>query len=129
MELASRLIVGAFGLFMIGVSLLILIQPKIALMALRKFASTHLIHFTELGLRALTGLGFIGIAPFTDYVTPLKIWGGFLIITAFIIMLVPRRWHHAYAVWWADKLKPWQVQIATPLSFAVGMVALWLAFN
>ena len=129
MELASRLIVGAFGLFMIGVSLLILIQPKIALMALRKFASTYFIHFTELGLRALTGLGFIGIAPFTDYVTPLKIWGGFLIITAFIIMLVPRRWHHAYAVWWAGKLKPWHIRLCAPFSLSVGLASLWLAAN
>ena len=129
MELISRFIVGAFGFFMIGVSLLILIQPKTALIALRKFASTYLIHFTELGLRALAGLGFIGIAPFTDYVAPLKIWGGFLIITAFIIMLIPRRWHHAYAVWWAEKLKPWQVQMATPLSFAVGVAALWVTIN
>ena len=129
MELASRLVVGAFGLFMIGVSLLILIQPQIALMALRKFASTHLIHFTELGLRALTGLGFIGIASFTDYVTPLKIWGGFLIITAFIIMLIPCRWHHAYAVWWAEKLKPWQIRLCAPFSLSVGLASLWLAVN
>lgn len=129
MELVSRLIVGAFGLFMIGVSLLILVQPKIALVALRKFASTYLIHFTELGLRALVGLGFIGIAPFTDYVTPLKIWGGFLIITAFIIMLIPRRWHHAYAVWWAEKLKTWHIRLCAPFSLSVGLASLWLAVN
>ena len=129
MELISRVIVGAFGLFMIGVSLLILVQPKIALIALRKFASTYLIHFTELGLRALAGLGFIGIAPLTDYVTPLKIWGGFLIITAFIIMLIPRRWHHAYAVWWAEKLKPWHIRICAPFSLIVGLASLWLAVN
>ncbi len=129
MELASRLIVGAFGLFMIGVSLLILVRPKIALMALRKFASTHLIHFTELGLRALIGLGFIGIAPFTDYGTPVKIWGVFLIITAFGIMLIPRRWHHAYAVWWAGKLKPWQIRLCAPSSLSVGLASLWLAAN
>lgn len=129
MELASHFIVGAFGLFMIGVSFLILIQPNIALMALRKFASTYFIHFTELGLRALTGLGFIGIAPLTDYVIPLKIWGGFLIVTAFIIMLIPRRLHHAYAVWWADKLKLWHIRFCAPFSLVVGLVSLWLAVN
>ena len=129
MELASRLIVGAFGLFMIGVSLLILVKPQIAFMALRKFASTYFIHFTELGLRALAGLGFIRIAPFTDYGTPLKIWGVFLIITAFIIMLIPRRWHHAYAVWWAEKLKPWHIRLCAPVSLSVGLASLWLAVN
>lgn len=95
--------------------------------ALRKMASTNLINYTELGLRLLVGLAVIGFAPYTAYTKLLQICGGFLIITAIILMLIPRRWHHAYAVWWADKLKPWQVQLATPLSFAMGAAALWVS--
>jgi len=126
MELASKTIVGLFGLWMIGVSVLILIKPKMMLGALSKMASTNLINYTELGLRFLVGLGVIGLAPFTDYTKWLQIFGGFLVVTAIILMLIPRRLHHAYALWWANKFKPWHVQLATPLSFAVGVAAIWL---
>lgn len=129
MELAARLIVGAFGLFMIGVSVMILMRPIMMLGALRKMASTNLINYTELSSRLLVGIGVFGLAPFTPYMKLLQICGGFLSITAIILMLIPRRWHHAYAVWWADKLKPWQVQSATPISFSVGLAALWVVFK
>jgi len=125
-ELFSKLIVGAFGLWMMGVSVLILLRPIMMLGALSKMASTYLINYTELSLRLLVGIGVVGLAPFTTYTKLLHICGGFLIFTAIILMLIPRRWHHAYAVWWAGKLKPWQVQVATPISFAVGAAALWL---
>jgi len=129
MELFAKFIVGVFGLWMIGVSLMILVKPKLMLSALRKMASTNLINYSELSLRLLVGLGVISLAPFTPYTRLMQICGGFLIITAIILMLIPRRWHHAYAVWWADKLKPWHVQLATPLSFAVGVAALWVALG
>ena len=57
MEIASRLIVIAFGIWMIGVSGIIYTRPEFALTSLRKFASTNLINYTELGLRLLVGLG------------------------------------------------------------------------
>jgi len=127
MEFFSKIIVGLFGLWMMGVSLMILVRPKMMLGALRKMASTNLINYTELGLRFLVGFGIISLAPLTSYTKLMQICGGFLIVTAIILMLIPRRWHHAYAVWWADKLKPWQVQMATPISFVVGAAALWVA--
>ncbi|WP_162143745.1 hypothetical protein [Hellea balneolensis] len=90
-------------------------------------ASTNLINYTELSLRLVVGLGVVGLAPLTPNVKLTQICGGFLIITAIILMLIPRHWHHAYAVWWADKLKPWHVQIAAPISFVVGAAAMWIA--
>ena len=129
MELLYRIIVLIFGLWMLLVSVMMLSYPQKALNALRKFASTNLINYTELGLRFSVGMAFMGLAPFTDYSSALKVCGAFLIITAIILMLIPRRWHHSYAVWWADKLKPWQIQMATPLSFAVGAAAIGMAIG
>ena len=120
MELASRLIVLAFGLWLICVSLFIIIRPNAARRALRKFASTNLINYTELGLRLVVGLGLYGLAGYTAYVGWLQIAGGFLAVTAIILMLIPRTWHHKYALWWADKLKPWQVRFCAPFSFIAG---------
>ncbi len=98
-----------------------------ALNALRRFASTNLINYTELGLRLIAGLGLVGLAQYTDYAQILRISGGFLAATAIILMLIPRKWHHAYAVYWADKLKPWMVRFCAPFSFVLGCTLIWLA--
>ena len=76
MELASRLIVIALGLWLICVSLFIFARPQMALNALRRFASTNLINYTELGLRLIAGLGLVGLAQYTDYAQILRISGG-----------------------------------------------------
>lgn len=120
MEPASRLIVWAFGLWLVCVSVFIFIRPEAALGALRKFASTNLINYTELGLRLIAGLGLYVFAKYTTYRELFHIIGGFLAVTAIILMLIPRAWHHKYALWWADKLKPWQVRLCAPFSFIAG---------
>ena len=127
MELASRLIVIAFGIWMIGVSVLIYKRPDVAISALRKFASTHLINYTELGFRLCVGLGFIGLAPQTNYPNALKYVGVFFVISALILILIPRAWHHAYALWWADKLTHNHVKVCAPFSFVIGVGVLVLA--
>jgi len=79
MELASRFIVIAFGIWMMGVSGLIFVRPGFALSSLRKFASTTLMNYTELGFRLLVGLGFTGLAPHTNYMQVIKFAGVFLV--------------------------------------------------
>jgi len=127
MELASRLIVIAFGIWMIGVSGVIFMRPDFALTSLRKFASTTLINYTELGFRLLVGLGFIGLAPHTNYIQVTKYAGIFFVISALILILIPRAWHHKYAVWWADKLTHGQVRFCAPFSFVTGVLVIVLA--
>jgi len=126
-ELLCRSIVSLFGLWLILVSLVILFYPQKALNALRKFASTNLINYTELSLRSIVGLAIIGLAPYTVYETIFKIAGGFLTVTAIILMLIPRRWHHNYALWWADRLKQWQIRMCAPFSLVLGQVLMFLA--
>ena len=127
MEIASRLIVIAFGIWMIGVSGVIYKRPEFALTSLRKFGSTNLINYTELGLRLLVGLAFIGLAPHTNYPLSLKYAGMFLAATAIILILIPRTWHHKYALWWADKLTHKQIRFCAPFSFVTGVVVIVLA--
>lgn len=129
MEIASRLIVIAFGIWMIGVSGVIYTRPDYALASLRKFASTNLINYTELGFRLLVGLGFIGLASHTNYVQVIKYVGIFFVISALILILIPRAWHHKYAVWWADKLTHRQVRFCAPFSFVTGVFVIILAVS
>lgn len=129
MELICRLIVITAGLWLVCVSLLMAVRPEFARRSLRKFASTNLINYTELSLRLIAGLGFYGLAAYSPYEAALKVGGGFLAITAIILMLVPRQWHHYYAQWWADKLRPWQVRLCAPFSFIFGLCVIGLAVS
>ena len=129
MEWLCRSIVIAFGLWLIGVSLLMIVKPHMALSALRKFASTNFINYAEFITRLVIGAALYGLAAYTSFPTALKIAGLFLGVTAIILMLIPRAWHHQYAVWWADKIKPWQVMLSAPFSLAVGLVVIWVAVS
>lgn len=127
MEWLCRVIVFIFGLWLIGVSIFILIIPRVALDTLSKFASTTLINYTELILRLIVGLGIYGLAQYTNYPHLLKLVGLFLIATAIILILIPREWHHKYAIWWANKLKPWQIRVCAPISFVAGCIMIWVS--
>ena len=127
MEILYRIIVTIFGLWLTWVSVLILFYPQKALKSLRKFASTNLINYSELSLRLIVGLGMIGLAQYTVYQNGFKITGRFLAVTAIILMLIPRRWHHSYAIWWADNLKHWQIRLCAPFSLVLGQILIFLA--
>jgi len=127
MEILYRAIVALSGLWLIVVSVVILFYPQKALSALRKFASTNLINYSELILRLIVGLGMMGLAPSTVFEGGFKIAGGFLATTAIILMLIPRRWHHNYALWWADRLKRWQIRLCAPFSLILGQILVFLA--
>ncbi len=123
-EIVSRIFVGLFGLWMMGVSIWIFTAPSGALAILQKMGSTNTIHFTELGLRLCVGLAMIGLAPFTEYTKALQICGWFLAATALFIVPIPHRFHNRYAVWWAEKIPSWSLRFMAPLSFAAGVLSL-----
>jgi len=129
MELACRIWTGIFGLWLMGVSVWILVKPMSALSVLRHMGSTAPIHFTELGLRLLTGLAMIGLAPFSEHAKILQLCGVFLAFTALIIMPIPHRLHHRYALWWADKMPPWVLRLMAPISFAAGLWCVWVVLG
>ena len=129
MELISRFIIIAFGVWLLWVSERMLVKPSFAISSLRKFASANLINYTELSLRFIVGAAFYNFAPHTDYTKALQIIGIFLAVTAIMLMLIPRRWHHNYALWWADKLTDKQVRFCAPFSFVTGVLVIVLAIT
>ena len=123
MILLSQIISTLFAVFLTGVSLAMIFKPKLMHRVLQKMGSTPRIHFTELSLRALFGAALFYAAPLTYYPRPLQIFGGFMVITSILIMLAPRRWHHAYALKAADILKPYMLRICAWFSLLGGV---WL---
>jgi len=119
----SIVIVCLFAAFLIGVGLAMTLKPLKMLDALRHMGGTVSIHFTELSLRFLAGLGLYGFAEQTSYLQGFQIVGLFLMITSLIIMCVPHKLHNAYAVWWANKIPPIAVRFFGLFPIIIGV---WL---
>ena len=86
---------------------------------------TALINIAEQALRFSFGLAMIGAAPLSRFPDAFQWIGLFIAATSLLILLVPRRWHHGYAVWWADTLHPVVVRLLAPISPHIGRSTEW----
>ncbi|WP_029415629.1 hypothetical protein [Brevundimonas bacteroides] len=120
-------LIAATGVGLAVLSLLILAAPGRALQALSRFGSTPTIHFSELSLRAVVGGIFVLGAPATRYPVTVAAIGGFLMISAGVLMLIPRRWHARYSSWWAARIPVWAVRLLAPISLLAGIALVWVA--
>jgi len=116
----AKLGVFASALWLLFASVAMLSNPERCLEILRKMGSTPVIHFGEHILRGLAGLCLMGIAAHTPYPRVFLAVGGFLVGTSLLIGLAPRRLHHSYAVYWADKISPVAFRVMSVVPLAVG---------
>lgn len=122
----SRLIIQLFALWLIAVAGLCLLRPRLALKSLAAMGSTPLIHFGEHALRALVGLALIGVSDATAWPQPFFWSGIFIAASSALIAIAPRRWHHAYAMFWARHLPPWSLPVMAPFTAATGGWLIWV---
>lgn len=116
----------AFGLFLILAGVWMLVRPAGCRAILAKMGSTLLIHYGEHAVRALAGLCLIGAAEASEAPLILTVAGWFIVISSIVIALAPRRWHAAYAVWWADHLPLWTYRALAPVSLIAGAALIWV---
>ncbi|WP_417486793.1 hypothetical protein [Maricaulis sp.] len=116
----SRLIVQLFALWLIAVAGLCLVRPRLAIKGLGAMGSTPLIHFGEHALRALVGLALIGVSSATPWPQAFFWAGIFIVGSSALIAIAPRRWHHAYAMFWARRLPPWSLRVMAPATAVAG---------
>ena len=124
-NIAAQWVIIVFGLWLIAVSLLMVFRPQLALYGLSQMASTNLINYTELSLRMIVGFALWRYAALSKSPIVFEVAGVFLMITAAILMFIPRRWHAAYAVWWSKKLTPAMLKMSAPLSIAAGVFVIY----
>lgn len=122
---AFAVVIVLTGVSLAALSVLIAVQPRRALRALSRFGSTARIHFGELGLRAAIGLALVLGGPATRYPTVIIVIGTFLIITALILMGLPRRWHAAFSGASARRIPVWSVPPLALISLAAGCALVW----
>lgn len=104
MILVAKYVVIIFGVFLIGVGLLMLIRPAKAREYLKKAGSTNFINYSEITIRMIPAAGLVIYSEFSKYPEIFKLLGWFMIATSVVLYFVPRRIHHKYALWCAEIL-------------------------
>jgi hypothetical protein len=118
MELLSGILVVAFGAFLIGLAVLIVIKPQLAARFLRSFASSARAHYAEQALRLIAGGAMVIFAPSMWYPDLFRLFGWLIVVTAVALLLLPWRWHYEFS----KRAIP--LVIRHMKLFAVGAVAL-----
>ena len=86
------------------VGLVCLFWPERAQQGLAAMGSSWAIQLGEHIPRAVVGIALIGRAPLSKAPQALEVGGWFLIVSSVVILALPRRWHNAYAIWWAHRI-------------------------
>lgn len=123
----SQTMIFLAGAWLIGVGLFMLLQPRQALATLARMGSSPAIHFGEMAARFATGGLLVLFAADTRAPTVITIIGAFLMISAVVLALLPRRWHSAYSIWWSRRIPVGAVRLLGPISWIMGGTLIWTA--
>jgi uncharacterized membrane protein YfcA len=124
----GKWIVILFGIFFIGVAVIMLLKPKIARETLRKAGSTNFINYAELTIRMIPAIGLILAADSSRFSDVFKLFGWFMLLTSFILYLVPRKLHHDFSNKCADILKPLYFQLISPFALIIGILIIYSVY-
>ena len=123
---ASQWLVIATGVWLIGLGVFMLIQPRQALAALGQMGGSPTVHIGEMAVRILAGVAMIFAAAASRFPVAISIIGSFLIVSALVLLLLPRRWHAAYSRWWSCHIPVTAVRLIAPMSWAMGGALIWI---
>lgn len=124
---ASKWIAIIFGLYIIIIGFLMLINPKKARATLRKAGSTNLINYSEITIRLIPAIALIIYADATRLPLAFTVLGWIMVITSFVLYLIPREMHHQFSMKSADLLVPLYWQLLSPLAFLFGGLIIYNA--
>lgn len=119
--------VGAAGLWLIYTAALMALRPANALRMLRLTASTRTVNNIEQGLRSLAGLALLFRSPASKIPQAFEVAGWFIFLSSLALLVLPLKWHSAYAIWWADHLTPTSVRLVAPISALAGIGLIYAA--
>lgn len=122
-EKISFLLLFAFGLFLIWSSYMLFFNPEKVKKIIAMAGSTTFINYFELTIRLIVGIAFIFVSTKFDQVYSMI--GYFLIISALILMIIPKKLHNGFSTKAAEKLKPIYLKIAAPFSLFGGLLLIY----
>ena len=122
---ASQWLVVAAGVWLTGLGLLMLVRPRQALAALGQMGGSLTVHIGEMAVRILVGAAMVFAAAASRFPVAISVIGSFLIVSALVLLLLPRRWHAAYSTWWSFHIPVAGVRVIGPMSCAMGGALIW----
>ena len=122
----SQGLVVVAGVWLIGLGVFMLVRPRQALVALSRMGGSPSVHIGEMAVRILVGAAMVLAAAGSRYPLAVMVIGGFLIVSAVILLVLPRRWHAAYSTWWASRIPVPAVRLIAPLSWVMGGALIWV---
>lgn len=114
-------------MWLMATALLMALRPRRALYMLGRTAATRRINNIEQGLRLAAGAAMILRAPASKLPQPFEAAGWFIVLSSLVLLVLPLRWHAAYACWWAARLAPAAVRALAPVSALAGIGLIYLA--
>ena len=124
----AKWIVIFFGIFIIFIGSVMLINPIKARNTLRKAGSTNLINYAEITLRLIPAIALIVCSEVSKFPMAFKIFGWIMLITSLILYVVPRKIHHKFSMKSAEILKPIYFRLISPFAFLLGGLILYNIF-
>lgn len=128
MSLLAGFVVVAFGLFLIGLSCIVVAKPALAERFFMSFASSARAHYIEQVLRLLLGASLVVLAPAMWQASIFRVIGWAIVIGSVGLMLMPWRWHHRFAQWVLPTVVRHMRLYAVGL-FAFGVLLVYGAFS
>ena len=116
----AKWIVLFFGIFIIFIRFIMLMNPIKARETLRKAGSTNFINYAEITIRLIPAIALILYSDLSKYPEAFKIFGWIMLITSLVLYVVPRKIHHKFSMTSADILKPIYFQLISPFAFLFG---------
>lgn len=93
-SLLAALIVGGFGLFLIGLSGVVFVRREIAERFVMSFASSARAHYSEQIVRLLVGGSLVVLSPSMWQPDVFRVIGWLIAVTSVGLMCIPWQWHH-----------------------------------
>ncbi len=109
-----------FGLFILFIGCIMLIDPEKARRILRKAGSTSVINYAEITIRLIPAVALIVCSECSKFPAAFKVFGGIMLFTSLVLYFVPRRVHHEFSLKSATILKPPYVRLLSPFAFLLG---------
>jgi len=123
---ASQWLVAGAGVWLIGLGVFMLVQPRQALSALGQMGGSPTVHIGEMAVRIIAGIAMVFAADASRFPVAITVLGSFLIVSAVVLLLLPRRWHSAYSTWWSRRIPVPAVRLIAPMSWAMGGALIWI---
>jgi len=117
MSAVAGVILASFGLFLVGLSVVVFARPELAERFFRSFASSARAHYTEQVVRLLVGASLIIRSAAMWQAKVFWLVGWAIVISSLVLILTPWQWHDRFG----DIVRP--ILIRRIKLFAIGLLA------